>query len=234
MTIEPPEVIILSTQRSGTHLLQSMLGCHSLVQTRGEFILDYRRKRAAGILEPELDPAAIAGFRYRRRPGFVNLGIVMYGQIAEFERWCGSLLSCKIVHLIRDPLQVAKSRLQMKRDREVLGDKFRAHYHAHHTATLPPVYTDPDEVALAEQIRISQTHHLKLLEGNPNVLTLSYEEICNNKQVSHLDAALGQRLFSFLGLDAEDVRTHLVKTSERGSGVNGLRVNEDLQVSSSE
>lgn len=228
--IESPEVIILSTQRSGTHLLQSMLACHTQVQARGEFILHYRRKCAGGVAAPELDPAEVAGFRYRCRPGFVNLGIVMYGQIAEFEQLCGPLLAPKIIHLVRDPVQVAKSRLQMKFDRALLGDKFRAHYHTKDTAALPPVFTDPDEEALAERVRVSQSYHLQLLAGRSNVLTVTYEEICANQQVVQLSPPLAQRLFDFLELDVEAASTGLVKTSARGSGVNKLSVSEDLLV----
>lgn len=226
--IDPPEVIILSTQRSGTHLLQSMLGSHSLVQTRGEFILDYRRRRAAGIASPELEPSEVVGFRYRRRQGFVNIGIVMYGQVAEFEAWCGPLRTSKIIHLIRDPLDVARSRLQMKRDREILGEKYRAHYHTKDTVVLPPIYRDPDESALALKVKESQEHHIRLLESENNILTISYEEICGNRQIDKLNENLAKRLFDFLGLDVEEATTGLVKTSERGGGGNGLNVDAQL------
>lgn len=226
--IEAPEVIILSTQRSGTHLLQSILGGHEKVQARGEFILQFRRKRAAGVEAPELDPAELAGFRYRCRPGFVNLGIVMYGQIREYEALCGPLLAPKIIHLVRDPLQVARSRLQMQRDREVLGDQYRAHYRVGDDMALPPVMIDAQAAAaLAEEIRLSQQFHLRLLDGKPNVMTVSYEELCGNRQVSQLPAELGERLFGFLGLPPRLTTTQLVKTSERGNGVNQLSILQD-------
>lgn len=228
--IESPDVIILSTQRSGTHLLQSMLGAHSRVQTRGEFILQFRRKRAAGIDAPELEPAELTGYRFRRRPGFVNLGIVMYGQIKEYEALCQPLLSTKIIHLIRDPQHVARSQLQMKRDRDVLGDKYRAHYHVRDAAMLPPVVAHPEEHELAEKIRASQAYHLDLLEGKPDVFTISYEEICQDRQVRQFDEKLAARLFAFLDLDVEAVSTELVKTSARGSGVNGLSVMDSLAI----
>jgi hypothetical protein len=221
--IESPDIVILAQQRSGTHFLQSSLSQHPRIQTRGEFVLHYQRMRAKGIPNPENEIEESCAFRYRRRQGFVNVGIVMYSQLGDFEELCGPLMACRIIHLIRNPECIARSLIQMDADRKILGKDFRAHYHSSDELVLPPL----TDVVIEEKIKKvagAQAEFVNRLAGCPNVLTVTYEELTQNSQVNILDAGSTRKLLDFLNLDMHVLSTKLIKSSLRGTGINKLTV----------
>jgi hypothetical protein len=221
---EPPQVVILSHQRSGTHFLESSLEVHPNITTRGEFILRYQRMQRAGVAHPERERFEDNPYRFRNRPDHVNVGIVMYNQLAHFEQFCGPLTKCKVLHLIRNPLQIALSLRQMEVDRQLMGNKFRAHYDTTDEIQLPGIA--PDAVGLDEQVaRIAawQAEHVALLAGHPDNLAITYEEMTQDQQVNRMADDVAAKLLDFLQLAYHLLETRLVKTSLRGTGVNKLR-----------
>lgn len=221
--IPAPDVIILSQQRSGTHLLQSALARHPQIETRGEFLVHYQRALARGVPHPEMEAYPECPYRYRRRENFVNIGIVMYSHIALYEELCAPLESSKIIHLLRDPSDVAQSLAQMDYDKKTMGAAFRAHYHASDVVNLPRITTSNIEEKAA-QIALAQDKYKRRLSNVENVLTVTYEELTGNVQVNELAYSATCRLMEFLNLQVVPLKTELVKTSLRGTGSNALSV----------
>jgi len=126
--VDKPDVVILSHQRSGTHFLQASLASHPKVRPRGEFLLQLKKK----VKSSEAKMSALSQVEspvFRNQTGMLNIGIVMYSQMALFEPICGELCSYPVIHLTRNPWNVAQSIVQMKADRQSLGEAYRAHYH---------------------------------------------------------------------------------------------------------
>jgi hypothetical protein len=210
LSIDTPDAIILAHQRSGTHLLQSCLESHPKIRGRGEFVLHYRRRlqRRAGETAPtDLDRI------WRNVPGVINTGIVMYSQVPTYESLCGKLGNQRIVHLIRDPHNVAQSVAQMEADRVLRGAAFRAHFRV--DEELPsPAPTLGDDIAVIEaKVTALQAQFIKRLEGHPKCLRISYEAITGNREVRELPRELTAHILEFFGLEYHPLRTDLRKTS---------------------
>lgn len=201
-----PEVIILSTQRSGTHLLESFLVKHPMFHGKGEMFLRYTR---SGVLLENVE-------------GKINIGILMYSELPIFFALGGSNYNPKVIHLLRDPYKVALSRLQMEADKSQLGSAYRAHYFIDELSN-PEVKKILDErispdltrvESLAASIAESQQKHIRLLESIAH-LQISYEEIVKDDESVHvLDKEIQRRLLSFLDVPADntDWHTHFYKT----------------------
>lgn len=203
-----PQVIILSTQRSGTHLLQSFLSRHPMINGRGEMFLRYMR---TGNLDSNLD-------------GRINVGILMYSEIAVFLKMVESLdndLDLKIIHLLRDPGNVALSRLQMEADKKMLGSSYQAHFHTTEQEDNYKKFINARKAldssrldVITKQVTHDQYQFTEMLKDTPH-LQLYYEEIApDNKPVEQLNKATRNKLFNFLGLDAGDLTfyTTYIKT----------------------
>jgi hypothetical protein len=207
---EKPDVLLVSCQRSGTHFLQASLASHPLIHGRGECVMTYTHTLAAtgGAVDDER-------YRFRNRPGQVNIAIVMYSQVAAFERLCGSLFVYPIIHLKRNAGDVARSAAQMRVDRAVLGSQARAHYRTtevpHDHAVVPAeLVTELEREVVAKQ-------HLyeKVLRDHPQIIKVTYEEMTHGQQVNEFPEGIARRLLSFLNVSYVALRNELRKTGPR-------------------
>jgi hypothetical protein len=210
IVVEPPDAIIVAHQRSGTHFLQASLASHPGVHERGEFILRYkRRNRSTHALANPSDDVPDA---YVNLPGRLNIGIVMYSERPIYERMCGPLSNAKVIHLVRDPRDVAISVAQMRADRAVLGGDFKAHYRIHESPPPHAEYSVADIDALVAKVTALQRGFAVECAGFPRALTLSYEEITGGRQVSEIPEHIATRLLEFLGLESRRLTNQLRKT----------------------
>ena len=195
-----PEIIILSTQRSGTHLLESFLTKHPRINGKGEMFLRYKR---TGILKENDDNK-------------INVAILMYSEINVFLNLGGGNYFPKIIHLIRAPYQVALSRLQMQADKLQLGDKYKAHCKVS-DLQKPEIIeklnrrNKPDlstVESLSAAILKNQTKHISLLE-KVHHLQIDYNEIAQNgKSAEYLNEDTQRKLLAFLELPDEGIRLY--------------------------
>jgi hypothetical protein len=209
---ELPEVLILSYPRSGTHFLQSSLASHPKIHGRGECIMRFKRLISQQPKQEQSqnlpDP-----FIFTNKPNHLNVAILMYKLVdfATDEFGC-SLTDFKIIHLIRNPKQVAYSNAQAGANRKSLGAKFKAHYRLHEC--LPP--NSPISLQMVDKIEkeviLLQKKYSKKLGSHPNVLTIDYETLTSGRQVNKISKEYASLLLNFLGLNYAPLRNSLRKT----------------------
>jgi len=212
--MELPQAIILSTQRSGTHLLESFLKKHPQVNGMGEMYLRYRRH---GELSTNV-------------AGKVNIAILMYSEMPIFLKLYEedhAELDCKIIHLLRDPQNIALSRAQMEADKKQAGAAYQAHYHKSDLETVNSnsvpkargIANLADLPQRVKEIVEEQQLYIDLLKPVEH-LQLYYEEFVKDDQnVEELDEQVQKKLFSFLGLQDTGGRlfTTYIKTGMANS-----------------
>jgi hypothetical protein len=196
-----PEILIISHQRSGTHMLESFLKSHPMINGKGEILLKYE---TSGLLE-------------KNQQNKKNVGILMYGQMNTFERIGGILKKHKIIHLLRNPEDVALSILQMKSDKEIQKSDYKAHYKENET--IPKrnnlKYSKLELLILEKMIAYKQIKYSEIL-SKIGCLEITYESMApNNKTVKELDGKIAKRIFEFLDLKMENpckIQTRYIKT----------------------
>jgi hypothetical protein len=205
---ESPDVVILSHPRSGTHLLHSALSSHPKIHGRGECVLRYGRRNEE--VQTEFPPIWVRTFR--NSPGHINVAIVMYAMVALFEELCGRLKDHKLIHLIRDPDRVATSLAQLEADKIVLGSNYKSHYRMNET--LPPsANISPMKIQrIAAKVAADQRLYVLALASHQNCLTITYEALTRNQEVSTIPAPISIKVLTFLGLDFFELTTTLRKT----------------------
>lgn len=200
-----PDFLIFSTQRSGTHLLESFLKGHPQVNGRGEFVLRYKR---TGILEKNIENK-------------LNLGIVMYNQMDVFQHLNGSLTAGKIIHLLRNAEDVALSQRQMHADKMKFGSSYKAHHSAKADAKDNYIYANRDKVSILElqerieHIKSQQDYYCSALRPIPH-LEIHYEDfVPHNTSVAILNKITFEKISDFMGLKKipnKNLRTDYIKT----------------------
>jgi hypothetical protein len=203
--LETPDAVIVSHQRSGTHFLASSLASHPKIHDRGEFVLRHQRGQPS-------DDGTGHHPAFTNLPNHLNIGIVMYSEAERFERLCRRLNECKVIHLLRNPRDVAVSQIQMEADRARLGIAFRAHYRI---ADTPPEPAPIDVKAVEgreKAVRSVQRTYANRFKLHCDILTVSYDEITNNCQVNIVPEPIAVRILSFLGLTYSPLTTTLRKT----------------------
>jgi len=205
---DQPDVIILSTQRSGTHFLESSLASHPLIHKRGECVLRYRLDGA----NPKLDAVHRQGRIFTNRPNRTNLAIVMYSEVALLEKLCGPLEKQKIIHLLRDPESVARSVLQKDANKNKYQERYRAHYKLNEKV-LPDVAFDRAKVKpLTRQIAAEQKKFIRRLKGHPHLFVIHYEDIAGQGEVNILPKKFTREILKFLQLPYHPLSNDLKKT----------------------
>jgi hypothetical protein len=234
---EKPHAIILSVPRSGTHFLQASLASHPRIFSRDEFLVRYANNGSN-----ELDN--LLGLRYHayaNKPSRLNIGIIMYENIQDYESFFGPLTETKIIHLLRNPLDIALSCLRMETDRKYYQNKFRKHYLQNERplphrkfqigilhALLrnicvwspdgsPPANSAPSSfeegiAAIAQVIETMQSHVSRQLASHPDILTVNYDEITGNTQVNRLPKPICVKILDFLDLEYRPLTNNLRKT----------------------
>ena len=202
INIEPPDCVILSHPRSGTHFLLSCLSSHSRVHGRGECFLQWARCNMS-----------VGNWIYQNRPERLNIAIVMYSTVRIFESLCGPLTHVPLIHLKRDPFAVALSNAQLQADTKHFGPHSLRHRRISDPVIIHPPISRKCVRRLKLRISTQQTLYTRLLCEHNNMFDLTYEEMTNQKQASGLPDDLGMRLMKFLCLPYEPLRTTLAKTA---------------------
>lgn len=178
------DFIILCTQRTGSHMLASALNAHPDISCCGEL-------RPKDIVVPS--------------SGDVTGAILMYSNWRDF----GVRVSAsKIIHLVRDPDNTAKSRLVNNKDKEEQKKKHKAHF-------LEKVdrgfEIDVKQVGdLSGSIRKKVKRARGWIRDIPHI-EVTYEELTENVSVSQLPTEVAKRITDFLGLSYAPLITELVK-----------------------
>lgn len=196
-----PEILIIGYQRSGTHLLESFLKNHPLINGRGEIFLKYEQN---GRIE-------------KNKESKINVGILMYGQMSAFEKLGGILKKHKIIHLVRNSEDVALSLLQAEADKKIQGSDYKAHYKENEI--MPEHYKIKYRKALLliikKRIYAKQRKYSEELSKS-GCLELTYESIApNNKTVKELDKNLTKMIFDYLEIKIDGackLQTRYIKT----------------------
>jgi hypothetical protein len=200
--IQPPQVVILSHPRSGTHLLQAALNSHPSIHGRGECVLAHMR----GVIPN-------SKFIFANKPEYLNTAIVMYGYFNYFERVCGSIFNFKTIHLLRKPMDAALSLAQLEADKLHLGEVFSAH---RRYSDPPPVHSPISRTRVAKlcaRATQGQKRFTELLRHHTNILTVTYEELTNNSEIQELPDAIAAQLLAFLSVKYCRLTTTLGKTA---------------------
>jgi hypothetical protein len=197
MKIKLPEVIIFTIQRSGSHLLLDLLESHPDINGRRE--LFYNRTERRQLELPYVE-------------GKVNVAILHYGQLDNFYYFGGELKKVKIIHLLRNPRNVAISILQLVADRK-LNKNIKGHqevrkYYGERAEI--DVSQLPDRISKTIEKQNAEIEMLKDMEH----LQIRYEDfVPDEKSIEYLDDDIAKRILDFIGLEYRDrLRTKLVKT----------------------
>jgi hypothetical protein len=142
----------------------------------------------------------------------VNIAIVMYQSLRLFGHLCGSLYDYKLIHLVRNPRLVAMSIAQMRADRLVYRDAYRAHEFVHEPAVSRVPFSWHVVERLVPQVAGAQRRFLKRFRDHRNVLSVNYEDLTGNREVSRLPIESSRAVLRFLGLAFEELTTTLRKT----------------------
>jgi len=201
-TLAAPDFVIVSSPRSGTHFLESALASHPRIHGRGECVLRFCRSLAPP-----------SKYVFINKPGHLNGAIVMYAQIRDFEQMFGSIHEFKAIHLLRNPRDAALSRAQKESDRKLMGAKYKAHRRMQEGPQQHTSISAERVNEFYEKIKKDQEVFRKFIEGHPNLLEVTYEDLTNNSQVHKLAEEPARRLLSFLGVPYKSLTTTLRKTA---------------------
>jgi hypothetical protein len=173
--------VILAHQRSGTHLLASLLDSHPDLRCYDEVVCTRWKQMADS--KPYLGKKEI--HRLREKEGC----ILMYMQFIRIERrrpdLIGFIKKAKIIHLVRESVNNHLMSLCKQRNEE------------------------PTPIKLKEHRRmILECRKIVFKHGLKRVFNISYEEICNDKNVSEYE---NEKLLKFLGVKPYKMTTDYLK-----------------------
>lgn len=201
-----PDIVILSSMRCGTHLLQSLLGSHPDINIMGEIFLQLSRGR-------EVPPVV---------EGKVNICILMYYQMKTFEQYNGSLKKFRVIHLKRDPLRAAISIIQRKVDKEKFGSQHSAHAHK---STIDEYNKIRGNITkenyneihkMKDEYKYLLDYYSKyLVNYNVDYINVNYEDFVDEeKSIDTLNKEVADKILNFIGGINLDVvlTTKMVKT----------------------
>lgn len=208
----PAGYVILSTQRTGSHLLGDILGSHPLFAQNGETLLPGSTK--AGSLDEFLSAqpatkdvgaqwAAYLRFLARAKPGATYAGmLVKYGHIDRFA--ARDLVSdplfaeLRIVHLVRRNVirTVVSHLLAVARGIHVSRRPV--------SAPVEPLKIEPAELLSRARGRQEQVGRFQeRLRERPNTVELFYEDLMVDSELSENSAS---RLSEFFVVDDKFIR----------------------------
>ena len=178
--------VILTTQRSGSHLLSSLLNSHPDLTCYGEIV----NNEIKPIEEMEEGEGVI--YHYNQ---FFNLSKAR----KEIVR------SSKILHLIRNDMdKLVRSRLVSGKYKDKLGAK--SHYRRKETIHYPE-FTD-EEVERAKRCILKERKNALLELWDTEMFTLSYEMLTGDKSIKKLT---NKPILRFLGVAPMTLETTLTK-----------------------
>jgi hypothetical protein len=205
----PHRFVILSTGRTGSELLVSLLDSHPDIRCAGELLRDGRtspeRFVAAQSVKAGLRGKKAFGWKlllnHFWRPGGTIRGI---GEPSSYPARLHAL-GYKIILLVRDnPVEQALSAIH--------GEQRQFHYRNGASAGFTPITVDPVHLMASTWILESDTRVMSEFVKDTPHLRLSYEE-------SLLDATCHQRtvdaVCEYVGIRSSPVRSDLIKLTPR-------------------
>jgi hypothetical protein len=205
---ESPYAIIVSHPRSGTHLLESCMASHPKIHKRSECVLRYKQ-----LLDKKTRKTALRDQRiFKNQAGRVNIAIVMYAELPLFEQLCGPVTRVKVIHLLRNPVAVARSFAQWEANKARYGKKARAHYKAGEKPAPNAPFSEESIRSITREVKKQQKKHVALFARHLSALTVAYEEFTDNQQVGHLPEEFCQKILGFIGLPLRPLTCDLRKT----------------------
>jgi len=203
--------IILSTQRSGTHLLNHCLQSHPNISGVGELLLLWKR---AG---EQSDPIPILEDFFTAGPREVKVCDIMYNHLnGQIIKWLQKR-EIRIIHLIREDhvRREVSHYLNHHKDKTGLnGIQFAE------KRTLIPIRVNPAWVVkYVRRARKAISHYRRVFEHSP-YMEITYADMVGRDglEVSGLPAETSERLLRFLGLEL-----HPLTTTQRKVGTEELR-----------
>lgn len=166
------DYIILCSQRSGSHLLATLLNSHSDISCSGE----------SGEKMDEL--------KYIKDN--INGRIVMYNRTKNLEQ----LDNVKILHLVRNPYDTARSRwVNSLQSKDAKHDVFESHYREDKEFNIT---IDEKEIKkLSSNINKEQSKFRNLIKNKPH-REINYDEITRGECISKLDEETTTKILNFL------------------------------------
>jgi len=148
---------------------------------------------------------------YKNKPGYVNVAIVMYSRVEDYEKFFGSVFNSKIIHLLRNPGNTARSCLQKRANRACYGASYKSRRKLHEQLT-PNAPIDMKEVeTLSIKIADTQNKYMALLKTHPDIFTVYYDDITNNAQVNEVPEIFCASILKFLCLPYHPLTNDLQK-----------------------
>ena len=184
------DFVLITTERSGSHLLMSLLSSHPLIRTHGEILLNGRVPRR---IEGRKVGATIHYGQWKRRPSAI-----------DFKK-------TKVIHLLRDPRGVALSQARNRIDQRIHGDRHRAHFRV---GDEPPEIYEVDLEAIEKRtinIAAQQKEFTRMLRRK-TVYTVTYEELTRNQSIETAPEGFARPLLDFLGVEHRRLRTTFAKS----------------------
>ena len=136
----------------------------------------------------------------------------MYNYVDFFESMFGSLKNQKLIHLIRDPLCVAKSLVQKRANRDHYKERYASHYWADQLPLANRPFSLKAAVIVSEEIQREQIYYSQRISNYPNVLTITYESLTHNYHTSVLPDNICATLLQFIGVEWQSLSTSQLKT----------------------
>ena len=186
---EPTRVVILSTQRSGTKLLEECLGSHPDVEIGGEILRDippYPERALHNFFEGGDAPVRVCRLMYNH----ITEPVILWLQMKEV----------RIIHLIREDHVRREVSNDVNRRREELG---RLEHHSYGECEPVQIEVDiPWVVGRISWVKGQIGRFRRLFESGP-YLEVTYEQMvgCEGDEVSELRDDLACKLYRFLDLD---------------------------------
>lgn len=181
--------IILTNQRSGSHLLNTILDSHPELSCYGEIEL-HKNKRLEELGENE-------GAVYH------------YDQYLRLPQPKKNLIrNAKIINLVRNNLNnVARSGIILGKYKEKLGAK--AHYHEDAVIRHPEF--PKEEIDIAKNYVLEKRRKALNELWDCEMFTLSYEMLTKDETLSLLPKEQSAPLFRYLGVEPVDIKIDLKK-----------------------
>lgn len=179
------DFFILTAQRSGSHMLASALNSHPSISCEGEL------GRPDDVIKSS--------------KGEVKGAILMY---RHWHMFGDQFTARKILHLVRDPYNIARSRLANEQDKKQKKWEHEAHFREKVSREFELDGKMLGEVrdAVKDETRrirndLRQTLHMEV----------SYEELTGDVSVTEIPQEVSDKLTSFLEVPSASLSTDLVK-----------------------
>ena len=179
------DFLILTTQRSGSHMLASTLNSHPDISCEGEVGRE--------------DAVIVAS------PGSISGAILMYSGWRTFGK---RFEASKIIHLTRNPANTAKSRLANSQDKKKGKSRLGAHFFE---AVDREVTISEKRAGEVEADIRSSINRMRLAIDDIPHIEVSYEDLTGDASVTEIAVDVSRRLTSFLEVSHAKLTTTLVK-----------------------